>query len=192
MLKFLRKDILVGMGAGFIISGIMMAYFGIGQPTDDEIRARAAKLGMSQQTGAEKDQTNGSSGQDNSNTETNDYSSSLADTQGSSKSASADKPVTTDKPVNNDNSATTDKSKTNGYSSANAVSKVTYVIIEVKSGMGSETIARILEEKGVVKDRNEFYRVVTAKRAHSRFKVGKFSVPAGGNMEVILNILTGK
>lgn len=170
MLNILKKDFLVGIGTGFIISGIMIAYFGIGQPTDDEIRARAAELGMSQQSGAEKEQVgNSSPGKETPDTNFNEKQSLSADTP-----VSADTAVSPKNPV------------------SESVKKPATVVIEIKSGMGSETVARVLEEKGVVKDKDEFYKVVTAKRAHSKFKVGKFAVPLGGDMEEIVAILTGK
>ena len=192
MLKFLKKDYLVGMGAGFIISGFMIAYFGIGQPTDDEIRARAAKLGMTMQLSTEKEQSqpdklNSLPGQDRPNKDTSD---NVSHTTGS-----AENPTSTEKPVSTAKPISTEKPVTNPAVNddvSKSEQKLAYAVVEIKPGMGSETVARILEEKGVVKDRNEFYNLVTIKKAHSRFKVGKFSVPVGGDMEYILGILTRK
>lgn len=184
MLNFLKKDFLVGMGAGFILSGIMIAYFGIGQPTDEEIRARAAKLGMTEQLSGEKKPPN-------TNADEKD-SLPVDKTVPTYTSESVNKPISKDKPVSTDKPISTDKTTSDKSSVSENAKKPTNVVIEIKPGMGSETVARILEEKGVVKDKDEFYKVVTAKRAHAKFKVGKFSVPAGGDMEEILSILTRK
>ncbi|WP_418790207.1 hypothetical protein [Phosphitispora sp. TUW77] len=62
----------------------------------------------------------------------------------------------------------------------------------IKAGTGSEKIARMLEEQGVVADRNKFYQLVTEKNAHRYFRTGTFNLPCGADMEQILEILTGK
>jgi len=162
MFNFLKKDFLLGVGIGLIISAVLISFFSPVEFTDEEIIAKASKLGM------------------------------VLSNEGSSKTAAS--PVkaqekTQDKAPDKAPVKEPVESKQPPQQSAGEISKVQ---ITVTSGMGSEAIARILEEKGAVKDRNEFLDVVTAHSAHTRFRNGTFSVPVGGDMDDIVKILTGK
>ncbi|PKM47594.1 MAG: hypothetical protein CVV03_02335 [Firmicutes bacterium HGW-Firmicutes-8] len=158
MFNFLKKDFLLGVGIGLIISAVLISFFSPVELTDEEIIAKAAKLGM------------------------------VLPNEGSSKTAAS--PVKAqDKTQDKAPVKETVESKPPLQQPTGEISKVQ---ITVTSGMGSETIARILEEKGVVKDRDEFLDVVTAHKAHTRFRNGTFSLPVGGDMDDIVKILTGK
>lgn len=171
MFNFLKRDVLIGIGAGFIISGIMISAFGIGQPTDEQIKERAAKLGMVQTIESLKEHSQSSQPEQQKPAPPEQ-----------TKSASNEKPQPTTS-EQSDNSVTDSKSKVSG------TQKVSF---EIKPGMGSETIARLLEDKGVIKDRNAFYNLVTTHKAHSSFRTGVFKLTVGGDIEEILKILTGK
>lgn len=162
MFNFFKKDFLLGVGIGLIISAVLISFFSPAELTDEEIIAKASKLGM------------------------------VLPNEGSSKTAAS--PVKAqdkiqDKAQDKAPVKETVESKQPLQQPTGEISKVQ---IRVTSGMGSETIARILEEKGVVKDRNKFLDVVTAHRAHTRFRNGTFSVPAGGDMDDIVKIMTGR
>jgi len=58
--------------------------------------------------------------------------------------------------------------------------------------MGSESVARALGKKEIIKDQDEFLTVVDNHNAHRILQTGTFEVPVGGDLEEILYILIGK
>ncbi len=163
MFRLLQKEFLLGVGVGFIISAIMVSVFGTGNLSDQEIMTRAAKLGMVQkeQKGKQENPADVLSGKTTAEQVYNEVYE------------------------NNSGKPAVPAAKTEASSSPVSVQVV------IRSGTGSEQIARMLEEKGVVQDQHEFYKVVTEMKAHTRFRTGTFTVPAGGDMREIVEILTG-
>lgn len=164
MRNFLKKEFLLGIGIGFIISAVLVSVFGTGVLSDEEIMARAAKLGMVVQTPATESSTN------------ND---------------SAEKSPT---PVAKVKEPVKEPAKEPSQGEVPAVPQPTHqsVSITVTSGMGSEAVARELEEKGAIRDQHEFLKVVDEHHAQARLQNGTFKVPAGGDLEEILKILTAR
>ncbi len=164
MYNFLQRDFLLGVGVGFIISAIMVSVFGRVELTDQDIKAGAAKLGMVQ-----KEQ----SLEDKRPTDAEDVTTAAEKVYKQSYQISSGQPA-----------ASADTTETPG------TVKPVSVQVVIRPGMGSEQIAKMLEEKGVVKDQREFYQVVTEMKAHTRFRTGTFTVPSGGDMREIVRILT--
>ena len=161
MLNIFRKDFLLGIGLGFLLSALIVNFTSADKLTDSEIVERAIRLGMVQATDKETDQ------------ETDQETDKAPGLPLNSPVNDAEKnPVKTgeSKPPENKQ----------------------FVKFEIRSGTGSEEIARMLEEQDVVIDRNQFYQLVTEKGAHRRFRTGTFDLPCDGDMEEILKILTGR
>lgn len=157
MPNFLRKEFLLGIGVGFILSAIIVWAFGPRQLTNEEIKARAAALGMVEQ-GVQKEV----------------YTSGITPVPPQSKPAAvlpAQVPPAAVSPVNN------------------PARKVT---ITVTSGMGSEDVARMLEQKGAIRNQHEFLQVLTRHKAHTRLQNGTFTITVGEDMDTIVKRLTGK
>ncbi len=151
--KFCKRDFLLGLGIGLIISAVLVSFFDSPQLSDQEIISRAAKLGMVQP-----------------GSRTSQASTSRQVYQNPGLSSPVVGEQTVPPPAGPKSS----------------------IQVTVTSGMGSETIARILEEKGAIRDRQQFLKVVTEHQAHTRFRNGTFTIPVGGKMEEILKILTGR
>lgn len=167
MFNFFKREFMLGVGAGLIISGIMVSLSGNGQMTDGEVMARAAKLGMVLKQEASQDKSVAKS-------QTPVTQKPKLQTPESQKPEQ-----TSDSPV----------SKSVGD---NTGEKVEVVTIEVRPRMGSETVIRMLEQKGAINDSDEFYKIMTKYNAHSKLKVGTFKIPAGTSMKGIVDILTSK
>lgn len=181
MFNFFKREFLLGLGIGFIISGIMVSYFGIGNMNDKEVLAKAAKLGMVQQR------------------QKSDYPVSknpiqTTVTKPAVQEPTLQKPVQPEPVVYKSADGLAEKRKMIDSQAEMSTSKQSgkKITIIIRSGMGSETIAKILEEKGVIKNRNEFYRLITAHHAHSSFKTGSFILTPRGDMEDILRTMTGR
>ncbi len=136
----------MGVGIGFILSAVIVFFSSPLKLTDEEVIARAAKLGMV-------------------------------------------KPVTDSGSTQRQESGTPVVQQPTIQSPA---SQAPDVQITITSEMGSEAIARMLEEKGVIKDRHEFLKVVTEHKAHTRFRNGTFTIRAGEEMAQIVKMLTGQ
>ena len=189
-----KKEFLLGIGVGCIISAFLVSLFGVGTMSNEEVIARASKLGMIKQDmpwnsnsqEAEASSEKASSEKSSSEKVPGDNTSSekSGQSQDVNQSQTADQSQTT-KP------STVPAPSANPAPSIAAITSVT-TSVTITDRMGSESIARLLEEKGVVKDQYEFLKVVDSHNAQRRFQTGTFKVTVGGDMEEILEILTGK
>lgn len=182
--NWIKKDFLLGIGVGCIISAILVSVFGSGGISDAEVVARASKLGMVKQNL----QRNGSAqGNGTPSTRSSDDRQPADPTQSQTPKAApapvAGPPVKTSPPQ----TSTPPQGDTAAGKNGGTTSTIT-----ITNSMGSEAVARVLEKKGVIKDQYEFLRVVDSHKAHRRFQTGTFTVPVGGDLEEILAILTGK
>ncbi|PKM80871.1 MAG: hypothetical protein CVU89_12070 [Firmicutes bacterium HGW-Firmicutes-14] len=186
MLNYFRREFLLGIAVGFILSAILVYFFSPDQISDNEIIERAARLGMVME---DREPGDGASGDSASGIESGDavlqdvYKASGEVTSGSENQE-------TSNPADEvDNRDTGEQS---GGTAISGQDTIETVQITIQPGMSSESIARLLESKGVVTDREEFYDVVTVMDSHQRFRAGTFDVPAGGDMREIVLILTGR
>ena len=171
MLNIFKKDFLLGVGLGFLISALLVSFFGSEDLSDREIKARAARLGMIQ---AETEERKAQVGQPKTVAE-----------EPLAEEPLAEEPLA-EEPLDEAEEPQTEPEEPQTEKPHNMVEFV------IKPGMGSETISRLLEGKGVIKDRDEFYQLVTEKNAHRRFRTGTFELPVEGDPEEILKTLTGK
>lgn len=63
------------------------------------------------------------------------------------------------------------------------------VIITVESGMSSEDIAIILQEKGVITDASEFNRYLVLNKYANKMQVGTYEIPFGADYKTLAEIL---
>lgn len=63
--------------------------------------------------------------------------------------------------------------------------------IEIKSGSTGYAIAKLLVEKGLVKDTQTFIQRVEALKLGSKLKAGTFEVTAGMSLDDLIKVITG-
>lgn len=66
------------------------------------------------------------------------------------------------------------------------------ITLKVPNGSGSERIAALLQDQGLITDEQDFAALSEKLKADTRFKAGKFSIPRGATDREIIAILTGK
>lgn len=153
MRDFLKKEFLLGLGTGFIISALILSVYGTNiSATGTNTAKPLPQSQIKKETDLYKD------------TKTSYQSTRLQSTKSQLTKSQSNKPNPAPK----------------------------YITVSVSPGMSSERISSLLEEKGVISDSQAFYKVITAHHAHSKFKVGTWNLPAGGDMEEILRIMTGR
>lgn len=213
--NWLKKDFLLGIGFGCIISAFLVSIFGVGTMSDEEVVARASKLGMVKQ----EMPWNGKPESTESPGETPPGETPSGETS-SANAGKATQPAGTGQPATAETSEksgqsqaasesqTTNKSNTTSLPQAASQSPVVptetkdaggaaknsaeTAVVTITDRMGSESVARMLEKKGVIKDQYEFLKVVDSHNAARRFQTGNFKVPVNGDLEDILYILIGK
>lgn len=67
-----------------------------------------------------------------------------------------------------------------------------YVLFEVKSGSGSDTVARNLESAGLVKNAGEFDKYLCANGYDRRIRAGSHEIPKNASEEEIAKIISSK
>lgn len=203
MRDFLKKEFLLGLGTGFIISAIIISFYGTDLPAASQTgnANKVAETGGSQEADKKTDafKETAENAEKNPAPQKENGTDVPAD---STKGTAVSAPGTAAKPKTE---TTPDTTKSVDVPDANVskdaqqkppsdapVKTEKYADVVVKAGMTSERISSILEEQGIVQDKDAFYQLVTAHKAHAKFKIGTFKVPVGGDMEAILDILTGQ
>lgn len=171
--NWLKPEFLLGTGVGCILSALLLSVFGLQPLSDQEIIDRAAKLGMVKQ---DKPLT----------------SSQASKPAGEPKAI--EQPKTAEQPKTTEQTQTTEHSAANEKESVPAATNNngSTTAITITNRMGSESVARLLEEKGVIENKQEFLQVVIKNKAQRKLQTGTFIVPVGGDLEEILDILLGK
>lgn len=166
--NWLKKEFLLGIGIGCIISAFLVSVFGAGTLSDEQIVARAAKLGMVKP-----------------NMPWNGTAQEIPP-------ADTTQPPVAETAADSENKQETPVTAPIAPPAPTAPAAPATASITITDGMGSEAVARVLEKKGVVKDQYEFLEVVNSHNAQRRLQTGTFTVPVGGDLDEILNILIGK
>ena len=61
---------------------------------------------------------------------------------------------------------------------------------EIPAGSSCDKIGTLLEEQGLIASKSEFIKQVVAKKADTKIKTGKFTIPAGATLDDIIAIIT--
>lgn len=208
-----KKYYFRGLGLGIIVTAVIMgiALSGSrqGQMTDDEIIARAKKLGMIEDSSllassddkeneAEEagEQENGETAEaetvkppvkmDVAVADTKPTEASEADT----KTSADTKPGADTKPEANTNEMTKQDDDTTAEASSTTSAAVKSVTIV--SGDGSYTIAKKLAEAGVVDSAASFDTFLCENGYDKKLRTGTFQIPADASDEQIARIVTGQ
>ena len=195
-----KKYFVRGLGVGIIFGALIMlaAYMTSGKKSisDEEVIARAKKLGMVKEseyvlTGStDSDATNKSLDElvqesaEMSATATQETTEATTEATTEQETTQATTEATTEKATTE---ATTEKATTEKPKKEDA--KVT---ITVSGGMSSETISGLLEDAGLVDSASKFNRFLVEKGYDMKLETGSFEIKAGMSYEEIAKILTTK
>lgn len=194
------KYFLRGLGAGIIFGAVIMlvAYMTSGgyKLSDKEIISRAEKLGMVMQ----EDQT-ASSGDADGKSDITTTESPLTEDNSESVTTEVEKEdktteeKTTEEETTEEvteDTVTTEAVTTEENTSARQDGEYTAAKITVVGGMGSEQVAELLEEAGIIKDAADFDSYLNKNGYSTRIEIGTFEVNSGMTYEEIATILSTK
>lgn len=179
------KYYLRGLGIGIVVTALIM-HFALGGEketmTDEEIKARAAQLGMVESTLlSELAQNNDASVSDNETASQNAVPEAEAET--------GQEPEVTQEPE--EEPEVEDEPESNQEIDDETPSVATEgTYITVYGGDGSDTVARRLAEAGVVSSAAEYDAYLCANGYDVRICTGEHFIPAGATYEEIAIILT--
>lgn len=208
------KYFLRGLGVGIVFGALIVFVAYQTSPnkllTDDAVRNRAMELGMvERQTELDKvikaDTTEQASQETTSQapaTQEISEQTEAASTQETSeqtKAASTQETSEQTKAASTQEASggaqTTEAVQTASTREAAATSETTTAAVEtvqikITSGMQSSSIAKVLEEKGVIEDAADFDRYLNKKGYATRLRVGSYEVQKQASYETIAKILT--
>ncbi|MBQ4536821.1 MAG: hypothetical protein II994_04285 [Lachnospiraceae bacterium] len=198
------KYYLRGLGLGILVSALILGIAGGNRQTtlsDEEIKARAEKLGM-------VDGSNLTLSQVQSSQEATKESEELPTEANESKELPAETKETEELPIEPKESdggaeettevpeASTETESTEGATAASSETETTegtaIVTFVIKSGASSDAVSRNLVTAGLVENAKEFDAYLCNNGYSRSLRVGSFEIPTGSTWEEIAKIITGK
>jgi outer membrane biosynthesis protein TonB len=194
------KHFLRGLGAGIIFSTliVLVAYMTSGsyKISDEEVIARAEKLGMVMRDGSIISDNASETDADAEKTE--EVTTEKATEKETTEKAAAEEPeteiTTTEKTTTE--KATTEKAKTEKATTEKSTteqevnSKYITADITVTSGMGSEDIAKLVQDAGIIDDYLDFDNYLNQNGYSQKLSVNTFSLNSNMTYEEIAKELT--
>lgn len=187
--------------------------------TDEEVKARAKELGMVEAE-TELDKVLQGEGQTTENNETTESGQTVEDgastengetteagvstedgasTEDAAAAGRGTETGTTEQPKSTQEGSVTKQPKTTEVNSTTEQNKVTTedgdvvtATITVKKGMQSSTVAKELEEKGIIKSASDFDNYLNKKGYSTKICVGTYSVKSSDSYETLAKILMKK
>ncbi len=228
-LKFYLRGLGVGLIVGALLTGVF--YSGGGELSDEEIKERAARLGMIEDTVL----TSGLSEEENSVTEQQENNSAESSLEDSSEEDTVSEPTESD--INdlteNEDSLITEEQQTLPANATDSDDVITvtgndeeiidasgkdegntnstgqtdennivetedgeaYVItdrtVAIPGGSGSDTVAQILEDAGLIDSASSFNRYLIDRGLDRKIRSGTFHIPEGVDYEGVAKAITG-
>lgn len=173
------KYFLRGLGSGIIFGAVIMlvAYMTSGsyKLSDKEIISRAEKLGMVFE-------------------ENDTASDSDAQKESDKKTDAADEPASVDATTEAQQTADATTEETGETMTTATASQGDFATatITVVGGMGSEEVARLLEDAGIVESAADFDSFLNQNGYSTRIEIGSFEINSQMTYEEIANILSTK
>lgn len=210
------KYYLRGLGIGIAVTALVLALAGGGKEslTDEEIIARAKELGMVEsvtlsQLGDDKtseevseDTSEISSEDDSENVTSEGEDASLVTSEdvetseenGSENTEGTSDEETSEKTDSEENTSESASEVTSEVNSETQTSEVIdeYVIVEVGSGDGSDTVSRKLEALGMVEDAKMYDDFLCANGYDKILQTGAHEIPRTADWDTIAEILAGR
>ncbi len=178
--KYFKMETILGIGIGFILSAILIGlYPQQPQITNQQVIQMAKNLGM--MTLEEYKAA--------LNSETDKIKTGQNIDNPQNKNNSNQVPIKTE-PVKNGPETPETKTATKTDQKPTAAEETQKVKVHIPAGSGSEEIAAILKDEGVIKNAADFRQAIAQRNAERRFQKGDFILPAGGSYDEIIDILT--
>lgn len=200
------KYYLRGLGTGIVITAILMALVAGGNKTmtDEEIKARAAQLGMvtadhtlaGQEAQKMQDPVEEQGGSEKTPEESKSLEQTLeTDAQSSSDMQDADASETQpeesqEADVQSSSEVQASSESQPEASEAETISAGESFTLTIRSGYSSNTVAKILADAGLVESATQYDAYLCASGYDKRICVGVFEIPAGSTDEEIAKIIT--
>ena len=195
------KYYLRGLGIGIIVTAVIMGVASGNRKetlSDREIRERAAELGMVEQSGSLADMSQVENGEMPEVTETptqEPETTQEAEKTETPTEAPSETPIATKEPAATQTPLVTAAEEPEETPKATAtkepVDVAGTVIIEIKSGDGSYTVCRKLEQEGLIASASDFDTYLCNNGYDRKLRVGSHEIPADAKPEKIAKILCG-
>ncbi len=203
------KYYLRGAGIGIIISTIVLTTAFANKKTvisDDEVKLKAAILGMISVEEADEldakisnlenekanleselEELNKIINESTANVESVDKDKESKDDSSQENSETIEDTKAEEKDENKEKVNTESSSKT-----SQSASNGTEVSFSISKGMGSETVAQILESNGLISDAKEFNRYLVNGGYSDMIQVGEYVIPMGATYDEIVDELLNR
>jgi hypothetical protein len=185
------KYYLRGIGIGVVVTAILFMISSGSENdkiTDTQILQRAQELGMVTQEDY-----------DSVNKDLSDSKTSIDDLK--SKLENADEASEEQSDTDNNKEAATETAATDTDSNnttvqeteiAGSTSEFTTVTFNITPGMGSESVANLLQDKGIIADAKDFNNYIVDSGDSNNLQVGEYEVKTGESYDTILGKITGR
>ena len=196
------KYFLRGLGVGIVFGALIVFVAYQTSPnkllTDDAVRNRAMELGMVEKQ-TELDKVIKADTTEQTSQETTSQAPATQETSEQTEAASTQETSEQTEAASTQEASggaqTTEAVQTASTREAAATSETTTAAVEtvqikITSGMQSSSIAKVLEEKGVIEDAADFDRYLNKKGYATRLRVGSYEVQKQASYETIAKILT--
>lgn len=198
------KYYLRGLGIGIVVTALIMSIAAGGKKeilSDEEIKARARELGMTEEStlleaslagdeaSAENELPDGSEAD-----ETVEAEATPVPEEGAAEDDSAQVETDGQESADTEEALDTEEeaaSNAEEETSEQAAEQEEIVIIQVKSGEGSYTVCQRLEEAGLIVSASEFDTFLYERGYDKKIHAGTLEIPADADPEQIARILSG-
>lgn len=197
------KYYLRGLGIGIVITGIIMSIASATQRdtlTNVDIITKAQELGMVTQDDydlVKKDLEDAKTNIDDLQSQLNNTETVQSEQQ-NIKEENAEKPQTDQslQDTTTDDVDTTDSNSNNTTTQEtnieDSVSETTTVNFSIVPGMGSESLANLLEQKGAIDSASDFNDYIVNSGNENNLQIGDFQVIAGESYDTIMSKIIGR
>lgn len=195
-----KKYFVRGLGVGIIFGALIMlvAYMTSGKKSisDEEVIARAKKLGMVKESEYVLTGSTDSDATNKSLDELVQESAEISATATQETTEATTEATTEQETTQATTEAATEKATTEATTEKATTEKPkkedTKVTITVSGGMSSETISGLLEDADLIDSASKFNRFLVEKGYDMKLETGSFEIKAGMSYEEIAKILTTK
>ncbi len=205
------KYYLRGLGIGMAVTALILAITAKPETlSDDQIRTRAKQLGMidagdqvlsnlkpsaddaGNTVSVDEENASASESVGNNNAESESPESSAAESE-SPESSAAESESPESIPAESESvEGSSSESEESVASTEQETTESTPVTINIKSGAGSYSVAKLLAEAGLIEDAREFDNYLCDSGYSKSIRVGSYSITPGSTEEEIAKIITGK
>jgi hypothetical protein len=197
------KYYLRGLGIGIVVTGIIMSIANSNKSdslTDVQIIQKAQELGMVTKDDYETVKTD----LDKAKTSIDDLQSKLDGEDKASNDQQNAKDSTTETPKEDQNVPETANDAVNPTTSDSnnvttqetnidgSVSESTKLKFSIVPGMGSEAIAKLLEQKGIIENASDFNSYIVNSGNENSLQTGEYEVSTSDDYDSIMKKITGK